>query len=209
MQVSFLTGEDFHGMIGEIRKADMDYLFSDMWKYVKDALIGAGELRAITVFICLLLFLICLISDIKVYDRIFLCVLILYMYFVFVTTVLIRLPFDGDHANLTPFWSYKKALMEGKSFFQAEIIENIILFIPIGMALAALFRKGKALIICIIFSGVFSASIEIMQYLLKVGLAEFDDIFNNTMGAFLGYLVVFLLILPFMSRRKKHPERHT
>lgn len=164
---------------------------------------GAKELRAITVFILMIIFLMMLIVNLKVYDRVILSVLILYLYFVFVTTVLIRSPFDGDHAALTFFWSYKKAFIEGEKFFKYEILENIILFVPIGMALATLFRKGKAFLICLLFSAGFSISIEVMQYMLKVGLAELDDVFDNTLGALLGYLIVFFLIRPFVLKKNK------
>lgn len=33
----------------------------------------------------------------------------------------------------------------------------------------------------------FSAGIEITQYITGRGLCEFDDVFNNTLGAFVGF----------------------
>ncbi|WP_183772113.1 VanZ family protein [Catenibacillus scindens] len=40
----------------------------------------------------------------------------------------------------------------------------------------------------------FSSAIEILQFILKKGLFEFDDIFHNTLGGIIGWAVVVLIL---------------
>ena len=67
-------------------------------------------------------------------------------------------------------------------------ILNYIFFVPLGFMLEALQKKRRVwMTVLICFS--FSLFIEATQLFLKLGLAEFDDIFENTIGAFVGALL--------------------
>ena len=63
---------------------------------------------------------------------------------------------------------------------------NIVGFVPLGFLLIAAFQKLKWWQV-ILTGFLISLSIESIQYFFKLGVAEFDDIFNNTLGVAIGY----------------------
>ena len=65
-------------------------------------------------------------------------------------------------------------------------ILNIVVFAPLGILLAITFKEIK---LCRVFilSALLSMIIEILQFVLKRGFAEIDDVFHNTLGALLGF----------------------
>lgn len=95
----------------------------------------------------------------------------------------------GEHRSmLTPFWEYAKVIHnDNRSFFIKQIIGNLIMMIPLGFMLSWLFKFNLRK--CLIISGGFSVFIEITQFITGRGLMEFDDVFNNTAGAVVGYLL--------------------
>ncbi|MBQ0146460.1 MAG: VanZ family protein [Lachnospiraceae bacterium] len=114
-------------------------------------------------------------------------------------------------ANMEPFWSYKE-VMRGNYIIAKEVLLNIALFAPVGFMFAALSGGVTASkstettgtreddtaassdesaairrILIAAFGGlILSAIVEASQYIFHIGLADFDDLFNNTFGAFLG-----------------------
>ena len=68
-----------------------------------------------------------------------------------------------------------------------QIILNILLFVPFGFMFPVIHPKlSKA---TITYGFLFSLAIEIMQYITGRGLADIDDLINNTLGAVIGYLI--------------------
>lgn len=106
------------------------------------------------------------------------CFLIAYTVFILCKTLLLRKPFEGNHLQLELFWSYKVIDKQFKQMFR-----NVLLFIPFGVILK-LFGINTRVILLIGFT--FSCSIELLQYLLKLGLCELDDVFHNTLGTLIG-----------------------
>ncbi len=91
---------------------------------------------------------------------------------------------NGD-VNLTPFWSYKIAFKGSYDYFQ-QIYLNVLAFFVFGLTAPELLRtkyKYLAVIVCAAF---LSVAIEFLQFKMDVGLAEFDDVFSNTLGAVIG-----------------------
>ena len=94
-------------------------------------------------------------------------------------------------AELMPFWEVRN-LLENisikylRDFWLVQIFGNIAMFIPLGVLLPYLcgITKFKKVFL---MSLAFSAGIEITQYITGRGLCEFDDVFNNTLGACVGY----------------------
>ena len=105
----------------------------------------------------------------------------------------------GEHRSmLTPFWEYARVIHnDNRSFFIKQIIGNLIMLMPFGFMLLWIFKLNFRK--CLIISGCFSVFIEITQYITGRGLMEFDDVFNNTVGAVVGYLL-------FYWGAKKHRE---
>lgn len=95
-------------------------------------------------------------------------------------------------AELMPFWEVRN-LLENisnkylRDFWLVQIFGNIAMFIPLGVLLPYLLNVTNFKSVFLI-SLAFSAGIEITQYITGRGLCEFDDVFNNTFGACLGYM---------------------
>ena len=106
------------------------------------------------------------------------CILIAYTVFILCKTLLLRKPYEGNHLRLEPFWSYK---VIDKQYRQ--MLCNVLLFIPFGVLLKAIGLKAKFVLLA---GFAFSCSIELLQYLLKLGLCELDDVLHNTVGTGVG-----------------------
>ena len=66
-----------------------------------------------------------------------------------------------------------------------ESIFNILVFIPIGALLYNLFSKNK-FVLAAICGLMFSASIEMIQYVLDKGVPDIDDVIFNVVGLLIG-----------------------
>ena len=62
-----------------------------------------------------------------------------------------------------------------------NIIQNILLFIPLGFLIGG--KRG------IIAGVLLSIGIELTQYIFSLGYCELDDVLNNTIGAAIGSLL--------------------
>jgi glycopeptide antibiotics resistance protein len=117
--------------------------------------------------------------------------LLIYFAAVLYITVLSREP-EGRRYDMEPFRSYS-LLLDGNGFYFNQIFYNILMTVPFGMLVPLVSKKIRTLP-SITFAGFcFSFAIELTQYITGRGLFEFDDLFNNTIGAVLGY--IFFLIL--------------
>lgn len=85
--------------------------------------------------------------------------------------------------------------------FYINFLGNIILFIPIGFLLPLLFNKMEFFIFPILAGLCISLFIEIMQ-LPQSRSSDVDDLWLNTLGAFLGYLCYFFIHKAFPSFTK-------
>lgn len=138
-----------------------------------------------------------------------------YVFLIYCSTVIYRKVAEGvvGH-NFSPFWSYE-AIKNGREDLIAENIMNVVVFVPVGILLGLISRirelenkapskgigKTKGLwrtqinrIALIVGIGLMiSGSIEVLQYFLKRGFSEFDDVFHNTLGCFIGLLIVMFI----------------
>lgn len=80
---------------------------------------------------------------------------------------------------------------------RAYVIENILLFIPFAILLYLFLSNfGKRLIYLVPPAGVLlSCVIEFMQLITERGYFQVDDIFTNTVGTLIGFLICFCLHL--------------
>lgn len=92
----------------------------------------------------------------------------------------------GRRFILTLFWSYRR-FFEGE-YFRSQIINNILLFIPLGTILSRLKPEWSTMRILILIS----VGIEILQYLSGRGFFETDDIISNSLGGLIGLTVGIL-----------------
>lgn len=83
----------------------------------------------------------------------------------------------------TRYWDYK----EINSF--ANLIGNVLAFIPLCYMLPRVCRPAKNFFLCMFFSFLFILGIELFQLLSAFGIFDVDDILLNMLGAFIGYLL--------------------
>ena len=119
------------------------------------------------------------------------CLLILieYVFLLLSSTVFFRSYTPAQPYNLVPFWSYRVILYGDSSIELPEKIMNLVVFIPVGLLLGSAFQRIKWW--QVLATGfLISLSIEMLQFTLKRGFAEFDDVFHNTMGCLIGYMLI-------------------
>ena len=110
---------------------------------------------------------------------------------------------ESGGLKLELFWSYKQFFTNYN--LRVEILNNIWLFIPLGAGIRSIFRKPRYLILPFLLS----VSIEATQYCFHLGLCELDDVFSNTLGACVGFLMAYDIeeIIGWLRmKRKKKPE---
>lgn len=121
-------------------------------------------------------------------------------------TVLGRRSYKTDDMiyNLELFSCYRRIFAEHNQPMLISVLQNIVMFVPIGFSLAVIFKKHRIIIPTLISFG-FSLCIEVCQLLLKSGFFELDDLFNNTLGAIIG--IILYLICRFFVKSMKRKER--
>lgn len=116
-----------------------------------------------------------------------------YFFLVLSSAVLYREQADCSKYEFTPFWTYHE-IAAGKDVLLMEAVLNIILFIPIGFLLSvAMGRKGWWKVLVIGFIG--SCVVEILQFSMKRGLCETDDVFHNTLGCGIGIFLYLSIVI--------------
>lgn len=100
---------------------------------------------------------------------------------------------EGSPVNLQLFSSYKEAWYTFSKIEWQNLILNILLFVPMGFLLPLIHQKCKKWYVTYTIGFLFSVCIEILQFITARGIVEADDIFNNTLGALIGY-GIFILV---------------
>ena len=119
-----------------------------------------------------------------------------YVAFILYETLMFRE--SGDARMNFVLFSYAGKFLKEQSV-RAGVINNIWLFIPLGMGLYRWFQKKWALLVPFVMS----VTIETTQYITGLGIAELDDVFGNTMGGWIGVLVAWT----WLSRKKSLKNR--
>lgn len=96
--------------------------------------------------------------------------------------------------NMEPFREIGRYLRYadqlGWQIVAVNLLGNIIVFLPFGFLIPSLLPANdkKHPLAIAGLSLLFSAAVEVLQYLTAVGAADVDDVMLNTVGGFLGYL---------------------
>jgi hypothetical protein len=111
------------------------------------------------------------------------------------TAYLTLRPGHSGRLNLVPF-------AFGANASPFEPVSNVLLFVPLGILIAAVGWRWFA----VVGLGLtLSLSIEVTQYLLNIGrTADVNDVIENTLGAFVGCLIV-IVVSRLAARRRKVP----
>ena len=122
---------------------------------------------------------------------------IVYVTFILYETLMFRE--SGDARMNFVLFSYAGKFLKEQSV-RVGVINNIWLFIPLGTGLYRWFQKRWVLLIPFVMS----VAIEATQYITGLGIAEFDDVFGNTMGGWIGVLAAYTM----MTWRKGKISHH-
>ncbi|MGM0124914.1 hypothetical protein IGI37_002308 [Enterococcus sp. AZ194] len=126
----------------------------------------------------------------------------LYLFLLFQVVFFSRMDSIGmglRRVNLVPFDSIQSYLYiyemgTRKLTFNVNIWGNILMFLPLGIYVPLIRKKGSFFQTMCLLLGI-SVSIEVIQYLLILGSADIDDILLNVTGGFLGWLLYRLLLV--------------
>lgn len=118
------------------------------------------------------------------------CILVIYAA-VLIWAALINRNSGGVRSlNLTLLSSYAKILRVYNCFdVLKQIIDNILVFVPLGMLLPAAYNAKHETknYTFVVFAGLMmSLVIEVLQYVFAIGFTEIDDVFNNVWGTMTG-----------------------
>ena len=126
---------------------------------------------------------------------------IVYVAFILYETLMFRE--SGDARMNVVLFSYAGNFLKEQSV-RVGVINNIWLFIPLETGLYRWFQKKWVLLIPFVMS----VAIEATQYITGLGIAEFDDVFGNTMGGWIGILVAYIKMM-WHSETVSRPQRHS
>lgn len=133
-----------------------------------------------------------IIMNKKIWNSCIVSTLFLYLYWIYSKTLICRSYNEIQRHNFQPFWSYEAIVADGKDELLMENLLNILLFIPLGLLICFAYKAIKWWQV-LLAGFCISISIEVLQFSLKRGFAEFDDIFHNMCGCLLGYLLYVAL----------------
>ena len=106
----------------------------------------------------------------------------LYMLFILYMTMMYR-EIGIGRLRLDLFWSYR--VFWTRPRIRMVILNNIWLFIPLGAILYRLCPKWRVALLPVVVSVI----IEVLQYVLSIGLCELDDVISNGVGGVIGVAV--------------------
>lgn len=100
--------------------------------------------------------------------------------------------------NLIPFQG--SVIINGRIDLN-EIINNVIIFIPLGIYVSCLFRKISIIKkIGMIFG--LSVIYETLQYIFALGATDITDVITNTFGGLIGLGIYFIICKLFKTEKK-------
>ncbi len=111
--------------------------------------------------------------------------LIEYVILIFCSTVIFRSTNSEAMFDMTPFRTYDDYQRSG-DFYLSEVLMNIAVFTPVGFLAywgCRYIQWWRVLTIGLTLS----VSIELLQFFLKRGFCELDDILANALGCMVGF----------------------
>lgn len=112
-----------------------------------------------------------------------------YMALLMSWTILDRSIGEEYQIKFVPFWSHAELFRNWSRHLAMQIFYNILLFVPWGIIFPIISKTMQKIQWVALSAFAFSALIEVIQLVFKCGLFEFDDMFHNSLGAILGYVI--------------------
>ena len=101
--------------------------------------------------------------------------------------------------NLIPFMG--SVIVNGRIYIN-EIIDNILVFIPLGIYICML-KEDWSILRKISVGFFISLGIEVLQFILAIGATDITDLLGNTLGGILGIGVFYLFSKLFKNKTNK------
>ena len=98
--------------------------------------------------------------------------------------------------NIIPFMG--SVIVNGRIYI-SEIINNIVVFIPVGIYVCML-KKDWPILKKISVGFFISLGIEVLQFVLSIGATDITDLIGNTFGGIVGILVFYLFSKVFKNK---------
>lgn len=98
--------------------------------------------------------------------------------------------------NIIPFAG--SVIINGRLYI-TEIIDNILVFVPIGIYTCML-KQEWSILKKVSVAFFISLGIEVLQYILAIGSTDITDLIGNTIGGILGVLIFNLFSKIFKSK---------
>ncbi len=108
--------------------------------------------------------------------------------------------FSGS-VNIHFLSSYREAWNSFGLMAWQQLILNIIMFLPLGILLPLVNPRFERLKNTMLVAMIFTLFIETTQYLTGFGIFELDDMFNNILGALIGYGIIMTLLTIFKTKK--------
>lgn len=131
--------------------------------------------------------------------------LLLAIYVIILTWIIIfKMQFSIEYLpyirsiNLIPF--AESVIVNGKIYLK-EILYNLIVFIPVGIYIAILW-KDKKIYQKILPILLLTLTYESLQYILHIGASDITDILMNSLGGILGIVFINFLYKIFKNNNK-------
>ena len=168
-------------------KFDSEYITNYILEY--DIGIPLAMIIGVSLLVCAVVFI---LFQLKTSYPVFIrqasfCLFIGYVFLVLCTTIFFREDTYEKRYMLRPLWSYTVLFNK----LLAQIIMNILLFIPIGLFIGGALKK-KLLLNAMGIGFALSFFIELTQLVSTRGVFNIDDIIHNTLGCIIGYLCFFI-----------------
>ncbi|WP_048824939.1 VanZ family protein [Bacillus sp. B-jedd] len=100
--------------------------------------------------------------------------------------------------NLIPFKTINRyfhySFQPGLSMVTDEFFGNILAFLPFGFFLPFLFAKVKSTGLAAGWTFLLSLTVEIAQFIFRVGAFDVDDLILNTIGGSIGYSIWYIFL---------------
>lgn len=104
----------------------------------------------------------------------------------------------AENINLIPFRTIAEFLHDlhggGRSHAIINLFGNVIMFVPLGFFIPAVFKKAEAFRHTMLWSVLAIVCIEIIQLFTLLGSLDIDDVILNIIGILIGYGVYRLLL---------------
>lgn len=151
---------------------------------------GFEYLSACTLMNNMIFLLISLIMGIKNNKgKIYVLLFFLALLFFFGMTLFFRELKSNSSVYIIPFWSVLDGIKTGNYGRIGHFINNVVLFIPFGLFTCMMTGRKKNVVI----SGtLFSCTIELTQFIFRMGECDIDDLLGNAFGTILGILLCMM-----------------